>query len=259
MKKVICLSAGILFLSVVYVPGIFAQETAPMMIRGGVLNGKAIKLPKPAYPEAAKLDRAGGPVSVTVVIDEEGNVLEAKAATEYTITADDGSGTETKEIHPALREAAEQAARDAKFSPTKLSGVPVKVKGVITYNFVPGGPKVPVDGDESNPAPPIPIRTRSNIPSGGVLNGKAIYLPAPVYPPIPNDVRGVGGTVAVQVMIDENGMVISATAASGHPLLRAAAVEAAKQAQFSPTLLSGQPVKVQGILTYNFVAKDEKK
>jgi protein TonB len=53
-------------------------------------------------------------------------------------------------------------------------------------------------------------------------------------------------------LIDEKGNVLSATAISGHPLLRAAAVEAARGAKFSPTLLSGQPVKVSGVISYNF-------
>jgi protein TonB len=55
------------------------------------------------------------------------------------------------------------------------------------------------------------------------------------------------------VLIDENGSVVSASAVSGHPLLRAAAVQAARGARFSPTKLSGQPVKVSGVITYNFV------
>jgi len=54
-------------------------------------------------------------------------------------------------------------------------------------------------------------------------------------------------------LIDETGKVVSASAAGGHPLLQAAAVSAARGARFSPTLLSGQPVKVSGIITYNFV------
>jgi protein TonB len=61
------------------------------------------------------------------------------------------------------------------------------------------------------------------------------------------------GTVTVQVTIDESGNVVAAQAVSGHPLLQAAAVAAARQAKFSPTLLSGKPVKVTGVLTYNFV------
>lgn len=101
------------------------------------------------------------------------------------------------------------------------------------------------------PAPPKPPPPSKPI-SGGVLNGKATRLPTPTYPPAARAVRA-GGSVAVQVLIDENGNVISASAASGNPLLRAAAVAAARGAKFSPTKLSGQPVKVQGIITYNFV------
>jgi TonB family protein len=91
-----------------------------------------------------------------------------------------------------------------------------------------------------------------NIVSGGVLNGKAVSKPAPVYPPIAKAAR-VQGTVAVQILVNEDGDVISATAVSGHPLLQAAAVAAARQAKLSPTRLNGTPVRVSGTLTYNFV------
>ncbi|MBC7911260.1 MAG: TonB family protein [Pyrinomonadaceae bacterium] len=87
--------------------------------------------------------------------------------------------------------------------------------------------------------------------SGGVLNGKATSLPEPVYPPAAKAARAQG-TVTVQVTVDEKGKVVSASAISGPPLLRASAVSAARQAEFSPTLLSGKPVKVTGILTYKF-------
>jgi len=87
--------------------------------------------------------------------------------------------------------------------------------------------------------------------SGGVLNGKAISLPAPEYPAMAKQARA-SGAVAVQVMIDESGAVILARAVSGHPLLQAAAVAAARQARFSPTLLMGEPVKVNGVIVYNF-------
>lgn len=90
--------------------------------------------------------------------------------------------------------------------------------------------------------------------SGGVLNGKAIYLPQPEYPPIAAQAKAAGN-VAVQVLIDEAGTVISAHAVSGHPLLQAAAVAAARQARFSPTSLMGEPVKVNGVINYNFVAR----
>jgi TonB family protein len=88
--------------------------------------------------------------------------------------------------------------------------------------------------------------------SGGVVNGKAVNLVKPAYPAAARAVRAAGA-VNVQVIIDEQGNVISAQAVSGHPLLRAAAVQAARTSTFSPTLLQGQPVKVTGIIVYNFV------
>lgn len=103
------------------------------------------------------------------------------------------------------------------------------------------------------PATPTPAaRPRAPI-SGGVLNGKAISRPQPAYPAIARAARA-SGTVTVQVTIDESGRVVSARAVSGHPLLQQPAVQAAYGARFSPTLLSGQPVKVTGVITYNFVA-----
>lgn len=90
--------------------------------------------------------------------------------------------------------------------------------------------------------------------SGGVLNGKAISLPKPPYPPIAK-AANASGTVVVQVVIDENGNVISAVSVSGHPLLQAAATAAARGAKFSPTNLGGEAVKVSGVITYNFVAE----
>jgi protein TonB len=104
------------------------------------------------------------------------------------------------------------------------------------------------------PPPPEPKPTPRAPISGGVLNGKAISLPKPGYPAIAKAAHA-SGTVVVQVLIDENGNVVSANAVSGHPLLIQAAVSAARSAKFSPTKLSGQPVKVTGVIQYNFVAQ----
>jgi TonB family protein len=113
-----------------------------------------------------------------------------------------------------------------------------------------------VAADEPPAPPPAPAATptRPRAPiSGGVLNGKAISRPQPAYPAIARAARA-SGKVTVQVTIDESGKVVSARAVSGHPLLQQSAVQAAYGARFSPTLLSGQPVKVTGVITYNFVA-----
>jgi hypothetical protein len=84
--------------------------------------------------------------------------------------------------------------------------------------------------------------------SGGVLNGKAIYLPMPEVP-----AGEANGVVLVAVMVDEQGTVVDARAVSGPAHLHAAAVAAARLARFSPTLLMGEPVRVSGTLSYNFV------
>jgi TonB family protein len=111
---------------------------------------------------------------------------------------------------------------------------------------------------EMDTPPPPPVPTPKPTPVGilrvstGVLEGKAVSLPKPSYPPMARQIR-LQGTVTVQVLIDESGKVISATAISGHPLLIAEAQKAARQARFLPTTLSNQPVKVTGVITYNFV------
>ena len=87
---------------------------------------------------------------------------------------------------------------------------------------------------------------------GGILNGKAVSKPSPVYPPELRTSR-VEGTVVVSVLVDEDGTVVQAEALTGPKALRDAAAEAARQAKFSPTRLSGCPVKVSGVVTYNFV------
>ena len=107
--------------------------------------------------------------------------------------------------------------------------------------------------DPEQPPPPVvkPPPAKPPTQSLGVINGKATYLPKPIYPAAAIAIRAEG-KVDVQVMIDENGKVISANAVSGHPLLRSAAEQAAHNARFTPTYLSKVAVKVTGVIVYNF-------
>lgn len=120
-----------------------------------------------------------------------------------------------------------------------------------------GGHVVEVD----NPPPPAAVveprpqpaaTQRPKIMTLGVIEGIAIYKPKPVYSAIAKAAHA-SGPVVVQIIVDEDGKVISAKALSGHALLQQAAVQAAYQAKFTPTLLSKVPVKVSGVITYNFV------
>jgi len=152
----------------------------------------------------------------------------------------------------------------------KASDIPPVRKGVVTMqgsgNSNAINPVAPGTGTgqfisaptrvETNeePPPPPPKPTPHAPISGGVLNGKAVHLVQPPYPPIAKSAHACGA-VNVQILIDENGNVIHAVASSGHPLLQAAAAAAARGSKFTPTKLSGQPVKVSGIIIYNFTCQ----
>jgi TonB family protein len=97
-----------------------SSDSVTKPVEGGVLNAKAVSLPKPVFPEEAKRVKASGRVTVRVVVDENGKVISAQAV--------DGP--------LPLREAAEAAARQAVFQPTTKDGITVKVAGTLTYDFV---------------------------------------------------------------------------------------------------------------------------
>lgn len=123
---------------------------------------------------------------------------------------------------------------------------PTNSSDCITCN----GP-APVVRVAETPPTPQPLKTLVKL-STGVLIAKVISMPAPPYPPIARQIRAQG-PVSVQILVDEQGKVVSAQAVSGNPTLLTAAKEAAMRARFTPTLLSGTPVKVQGTIVYNFV------
>jgi len=100
------------------------------------------------------------------------------------------------------------------------------------------------------PTPEPPKAKMERLPSS-VLVSKALSLPQPVYPAIARQIK-VEGAVNIQILVDEQGKVISAQSVSGHALLTAAAKDAAMRARFTPTILNGVPVKIQGVITYNF-------
>jgi TonB family protein len=117
-----------------------------------------------------------------------------------------------------------------------------------------GGPTQPVHVVTEIDTPP-PVEIHKPVPrvvSKGVITSQALSLPKPVYSVLAKQLK-IQGVVSVQVLIDESGKVVSAKAVAGSPFLTAEAQKAALQARFSPTLLGDQPVKVSGVITYNFV------
>ena len=192
-----------------------------------VTPGAAATTPPPVTPD---------PVAAPPV-----NKPAAKPPTE---TRTDTRTRNTKKGIPA------QTAPDlptASASANKLGSGPDDIK-VTAVNQ---NPTVPVVNLDSEPPPSPGPRPILKPVSGGVLNGTALHLPPPIYPEAARRMRTFG-MVTVEVVLDETGKVVSANATSGPAILREAAVQAALKARFSPTKLSGQPVKVSGTINYKF-------
>ena len=109
----------------------------------------------------------------------------------------------------------------------------------------------PITIVEKAPGPPVVKPPTTLRVASTILSGKAVTLPQPPYPMMAKQAR-VQGPVSVQILVSEEGKVLSAQAVSGNAMLTLAAKEAAMRARFTPTILNGQPVKIQGVITYNF-------
>jgi len=182
------------------------------------------------------------------------------------------------ELRPIRRLRDLQKLLSGQWEPAKIPAVKlpeVNMPGVRlapNYAYSTGAPLLTGDDfvqpspiEEAPPEPPPeppPNRPQSSTPSldqsrsiqqvvDEVLEGNAITRVEPTYPPTARMVRAFG-TVRVQITISETGKVIDAKAISGHQALRSAAVDAANKWVFKPTTVNGEPIKVQGILTFNF-------
>lgn len=91
-----------------------------------------------------------------------------------------------------------------------------------------------------------------NLEMAGLMIGKIVKLPRPSYLTAAKQ-AGVSGSVVFKITVDETGKVVAVKALCGHPLLVEGAETSIQQAQYKPTIISGQPVKVIGIAIYNFV------
>ncbi len=205
----------LIFLSVLLSASI-AVVHAQKTVYGGIINGRATKLPKPEYPPEAKEFCVSGKVELEVLVSENGEVIEAKAI----------SGDEL------LHDVSVEAVKKAKFS--KMDDVPpARIKGIIVYNFVP----------------------EKKCITAGIVNKKALNIPQSQVPNL-NQPKHLQikeeQIVAVQIVVDESGKVVSARAISGHPFLRAACQISARLAKFAPSMIDGPPFKIKALLVYKF-------
>lgn len=198
----------------------------------GTIRGNALNRTAPEYPKAAKEQNVEGDVTVEITIDEEGKVISARAM----------SG------HELLVDAAVEASKQWTFKPTKLNDQAVKVSGILTFRF-----KLGNLADATTTLSSDASQTDENIVkrSEGVIRGLATNRVSPEYPREAKQ-QNIEGDVTVQIIINEEGKVISAKATSGHELLQDVSVTAAKGWTFKPFELDGKPTRVSGELSFRF-------
>ncbi|HKQ77922.1 MAG TPA: energy transducer TonB [Blastocatellia bacterium] len=121
------------------------------------------------------------------------------------------------------------------------------------------GPPVASGMTQPPPAPPIPtpapqkpevVREPAKV-SESATQSRAITKVKPVYPPNAKKMNATG-KVEVEITISEEGLVVEATAISGHFALRNAAVDAARKWIFKPAIFNGAPASVKSVLTFVF-------
>jgi outer membrane biosynthesis protein TonB len=170
-------------------------------VETGIVNNKAISLPKPRFANLSHLNTDKDIiVAVQITVDMDGKVKYAKALTG----------------HPLLRPACEMSARRAKFAPILIQGSPILVKALLVYKFKPDR-MIETDIEKGDKA----------------VIGTAIKL---VKPPSPfcNCRFGGNQSVSVEAKIDKQGNVTSAKAYSGHPILKNISEKAALASKFLP-------------------------
>jgi outer membrane biosynthesis protein TonB len=217
--------------------GVAAAQTVPPD-SAPVMQGSA----RYSMPQSVIDADIDGKVKVAIRVDETGKPTNAVLILGPAWPC----GTTPTKALEDLSSTLKDAMMKLRFSPAIKDGKPVANEIGLTFELK--NPKHTPKPAEIDPATVKPPKTII----GGVLNGRATYLEYPYYPSVAR-ANHAGGSVTVQVFIDEHGKVYRAGAISGPYSLQYASREAACGSKFTPTLLSGNPVKVSGVITYNFV------
>jgi TonB family protein len=239
-----------------------ARQQEPLRVGANVQASKLISKVDPVYPELARRARVEQTVILEVLVDAQGNVANIRVI----------------QGHPLLDQAAIEAVRQWRYSPTYLNGQAVQVLATVSVPFIlasdsssrlsnstmitgvlGGVPSsttsqgviiggAPTGG--ANPAVKPPQREPIRV-GGNVQESKIIKMVAPVYPELAKRAR-VEQIVMLEVTVNEEGLVSNVRVIRGHPLLDQAAIDAVKQWVYSPTILNGEPMPVVATATLIF-------
>ena len=206
---------------------------------GGQSAPRVINNPDPVYPaETAELGY-GGTVKLAIKVNKDGKVKVLQA---WGPVAPCSSLNDSR--IKKIRESVVDAAQSVVFEPPTKEGKPTEIEMTISYTFDATGK--PARSKEL-------FGGKGRVVEGGVLMGRVKHLARPHYPTGARANR-LSGAVPVSVLVDVDGRVIAASALGGHKILQGPAVDAACRSSIEPVQLSGQPVQVTGVITFNFLA-----
>ncbi len=243
MKKSILALAAFLALAPA---AAMAQE--PVRVGGNVLAPERIRYVAPVYSQEAQHIRVSGIVILEAVVGTEGDVVGVKILKSIAL----------------LDQAAIDAVKQWKYTPTMLNGMPVPVIMTVTVNFTltdgassASGQQVQGSIESVGMASELPAEWngKPTIRIGGTIKApERVKYVAPGYPADAQQAR-VTGIVIIEALIDEDGKVARAQLLKSIPLLDQAALDAVMQWKYTPTLLNGSPVPVVMTVTVNFSIK----
>lgn len=234
MRKNNVLNSVLLVVALFGYSGVLFAQT-----NSGTSEQKIKSVPSVTLPDAAKMEFLYGTMLAEVKVDDTGKVRDVTQIVGPDWTCPNYESSGLKVLRDYIRAQAEKVT----FEPAAKDEKPASSLHWVEFKFAAPANEVPdVVGTRLLPVGPV---------KGGVLNGTALKLTKPTYPAAARAVRA-SGTVKIDVLISEKGKIISAEAISGHPLLVASARAAACSSRFSPTTLSGDPVKVRGVIVCVF-------
>lgn len=221
------------------------------LVQASSLNSLPDPPEMPAFDEVEDADGDAvmlDPQSVQVVKSSESGMDQRNAGdAESKLNAEPKLDAEPKPA-PVVGNESPKASRQPGLSPPLVS--PALDNRAGADGNSPGGMTagVPEHSTGAAPAPAMPAEPhRASV----TVPGEALRKVQPTYPLSARSARQ-GGAVSVEIVINENGDVVSARAISGSDLLKSAAVSAAKAWKFKPSTRDGKPVKSTSMITFNF-------
>jgi TonB family protein len=228
-------------------PAVALAQFQGVRVGGSVQAPDRIRYVAPVYPAVAQAARVSGIVILEAVVGVDGAPTDVRVLKSIDL----------------LDEAAIEAVRQWRYTPTTLNGVPVPVIMTVTVNFalsangIPGAPQnsgisAMSTGGMTQSEMPTEWNGKPIVRIGGVIKApeRTKYV-APGYPEIAQ-AANVTGIVIIEALVDEEGNVGTAKVVKSIPLLDQAALDAVMQWKYTPTLLNGAPVPVVMTVTVNF-------